>query len=78
MTAIFNLDDLARCNGTNGSPILIAFQGKVYDVSKSYHWRGRKHHAEHRAGQDLTAFMKMAPHGEDSLEKFPVLGILEP
>lgn len=72
----FDRDELARYDGRNRSPILVAFGGKVYDVSASYHWRGGRHHALHRAGQDLTAFMNAAPHGEDLLAPFPVVGYI--
>ncbi len=78
MTRVFHSSDLAQRDGKNGSPILIAFEGKVYDVSSSYHWRGGKHQALHLAGRDLTLFMKAAPHGEDLLQRFPVLGLFQP
>jgi predicted heme/steroid binding protein len=72
----YSLEELARCTGEDGSPILIAAHGLVYDVSHSYHWRKGRHHALHRAGRDLTAELARAPHGAHLLERVPVVGTL--
>ncbi len=69
-------EDLHRYNGENGMPLYIAYRGKVYDVSGSWHWKGGRHQALHRAGEDLTEAMKDAPHNEDLLERVPVVGIV--
>jgi predicted heme/steroid binding protein len=58
-------------------PILIAYQGKIYDVSKSFPWAKGSHWGEHRAGQDLTGRLKHTVHGEEMLERVPCVGILE-
>jgi predicted heme/steroid binding protein len=73
---IFTIETLSRFNGMDGLSLLIACQGKVYDVTASYHWRGGRHHALHRCGQDLTEPMKNSPHGLDMLERFPLVGVL--
>jgi predicted heme/steroid binding protein len=73
---MFTLSELALYNGKNGAPAYVAYKGKVYDVSKSYHWRGGQHWACHQAGNDLTAELASAPHNEDLLQKFPVVGLL--
>jgi len=35
---------------------------------------GGRHQALHRAGEDLTDALGNAPHGEDLLERVPVIG----
>ena len=74
----FTLEELALYNGQNGASAFIAFRGRVYDVTHSYHWRNGKHWVTHRAGTDLTAELKNAPHGEDMLSKFEMVGVLQP
>ena len=73
----FSKDELARCDGKDGRPAYIACQGKVYDVSDSYHWRSGRHHAMHSAGVDLTDSLREAPHGANLLDRVSVIGILE-
>lgn len=72
----YNKKRLAEYNGKNGKPAYLAYKGKVYDVSSSFLWKDGKHQVLHKAGADLTAAMKMAPHGSEFLEKFPVVGTL--
>ncbi|GAB4410394.1 MAG: cytochrome b5 domain-containing protein [Anaerolineales bacterium] len=69
-------EELARCDGRNGMPAYIAFEGKVYDVGKSFLWRNGRHQARHRAGADLTDELRSAPHGADLLERLPLVGVL--
>lgn len=71
----FTLEELKQYDGRNGI-CYVAFQGKVYDVSGSYHWRKGIHHVSHRAGSDLTEVLEQAPHGSDLLSKFPVVGVI--
>ena len=73
----FTRKELARNDGKNGSPAYIACNGNVYDVSDSFLWKSGKHWVLHVAGQDLTDCLKDAPHGEDLLDRIPVIGILE-
>jgi predicted heme/steroid binding protein len=72
---IFTEDELKKYDGRNGLAY-IAYRGKVYDVSASYHWRKGIHHAAHRAGCNLTGTLEQAPHDPDLLDKFPVVGKL--
>ncbi len=72
----FSKEELARYNGKNGALAYTAFKGKVYDVSRSFLWRDGSHQVLHKAGVDLTEAMEQAPHNEDLLEKFPVVGIM--
>ncbi len=69
--------ELAACDGQNGRPAWVAFKGNVYDVSDSFLWQNGKHQVLHQAGRDLTAEMKDAPHGEEMLRIFPIVGKLK-
>lgn len=71
----FTEEELKKYDGKNGLAY-IAYRGKVYDVSESYHWRKGIHHAAHRAGCNLTAALEQAPHDPDLLDKFPIVGKL--
>jgi predicted heme/steroid binding protein len=72
----FTLEELQRFDGTEGRPIYIAYKGKVYDISKSPLFQGEKRMRCHVAGKDLTRDIEMAPHGEDLVFKFQVVGRL--
>ena len=72
----FTLQELKRYNGKNGMPAYVAYEGKVYDLSSSFLWRGGRHQTLHEAGEDLTESLKEAPHGPEFLERFPVGGRL--
>jgi len=70
------LDELAQFNGRSGAPAYITFQGKVYDVSRSFLWQEGRHQVAHMAGKDLTGELKAAPHGAAMLERVPLIGRL--
>ncbi len=72
---VFTRAELREYDGSNGIAY-VACNGKVYDVSSSYHWRKGAHHAMHSAGHDLTTALERAPHGLDLLQKFPIVGEL--
>lgn len=70
--------ELARHDGTDpASPVLIAYKGKVYDVTSSFPWARGRHWGNIRAGQDLTGRMKDSIHGEEMLDRIPCVGVLE-
>ena len=73
----FDLKELSRCDGRDGNPTCIAHGGRVFDVSKSRLWAGGHHMNRHRAGNDLTADIKAAPHGLEVLERYPRIGALK-
>ena len=73
---IITEEELRRCDGTDGAPALVGYKGKIYNVTRSFHWKMGRHHAMHFAGADLTSMLDHAPHGEDLLERFPVEGTL--
>ena len=71
----FTKAELYRYNGKNGAPSYVAFEGKVYDVTNSFHWQNGRHQVYHDAGTDLTSSMNSAPHGGDVFKNFPVVGV---
>jgi len=73
----FTKKELAQYNGKDEAPAFIAYEGKVYDVSRSFLWQGGRHQVLHTAGVDLTASLDHAPHGADLLERVPMIGMLE-
>lgn len=74
--ATFTAEELALFDGSAGRPTYFAFNGTVYDAGASVLWRGGKHVGRHPAGQDLTAFLAQAPHGEDRVLRLPRVGTI--
>lgn len=72
----YSKSQLALRNGSDKEEIWCAYQGLIYDVTKSRMWRNGKHY-EHWAGQDLTDELKDAPHNENVFDKFKVVGKLK-
>ncbi len=72
----FTRAELSQYHGRDGAPAFIAYQGQVYDVSRSFLWQQGKHQALHTAVADLTSSLGPAPHGADLLKRFPVVGTL--
>ncbi|MSP12167.1 MAG: cytochrome b5 [Chloroflexi bacterium] len=59
---VFKEWELRRYNGDNKSPMYIAYQGIVYDVTACPRWRTGTHERLHFPGQDLTGELADAPH----------------
>ncbi len=72
----FTTSELREFDGKEGRPTYIAFKGKVYDVSGSHLWTEGTHRGRHSAGDDLTQSITNAPHGEEELMRFQVVGEL--
>jgi predicted heme/steroid binding protein/uncharacterized membrane protein len=70
-------EELLSFSGKDGSPAYVAFQGKIYDVSKSPLWSKGLHMKRHSAGKDLSTDISAAPHGPEVLERYPQVGILK-
>ena len=70
-------EQLVTFDGKDGKPIYIAFEGKIYDVSKSFLWPKGLHMKRHSSGKDLTAEISAAPHGPEVLERYPQVGVLQ-
>ncbi len=69
--------ELSKYNGEHGNPTYIAHGGRVIDVSRSELWKDGLHMQRHHAGNDLTANIEIAPHGQEVLERYPQVGILK-
>lgn len=63
-------DALKQRNESGNGEVLIVYNGKVYDLSKSPIWKTGVHMKRHRAGEDLTDALKDAPHGDEVFENF--------
>jgi predicted heme/steroid binding protein len=74
--AELTLDALSSFDGQEERPSFVAYEGKVFDLSRSHTWRGGLHMKRHRAGADLTEALAQAPHGPDRLTAFPEVGRL--
>ncbi len=72
----FTEEELLEFNGRNGKRAYIGYKDKVYDVTGSFHWKQGKHWT-HEAGTDLTDAMKDAPHFDDLLLPFEIVGTLK-
>jgi predicted heme/steroid binding protein/uncharacterized membrane protein len=72
----FTKRELQGFIGGEGKPVYVAFKGEVYDVSNSHLWTNGAHQGRHSAGKDLTTSILNAPHNEEVLRKFPVVGEL--
>jgi predicted heme/steroid binding protein/uncharacterized membrane protein len=71
------LEELSKFNGQNGEKAYIAYKGKVYDVTNSKRWKNGVHMARHKAGEDLTDFLALAPHTDEVLKSFEIVDTLE-
>jgi predicted heme/steroid binding protein len=73
---LLSADQLSLYDGKDGRRALFAYNGRLYDVSGSFLWKGGRHQALHLAGRDLSGLLSTAPHGEDLLQRVPVVGRL--
>ena len=72
----FTLQELAKFDGRDGKPAYVALNGKVYDVSESAFWMGGDHLGAHQAGKDLTEEIELAPHGEETVARMKLVGVI--
>jgi arsenite oxidase small subunit len=70
----FTQKDLEAFDGKEGRPFYIVFDRKVYDLSKSQLWIKGTHMGIHTINENLAETIKGAPHGEETLQRFPVIG----
>ena len=73
----YTMEEIAKANGQSGQPALVVYDGKVYDVSKSDLWMDGYHQDVHNAGRDLTQAMNEAPHDDEVLKRYPMVGVLK-
>jgi predicted heme/steroid binding protein len=71
----YTKEELSLNNGKSSSTVWIAYKGKIYDVSSSDLFEDGDHYG-HLSGQDLTQEMDDAPHFDDVMENFEVVGLL--
>ncbi|MFB3925427.1 MAG: DUF2231 domain-containing protein [Syntrophales bacterium] len=70
-------NNLSLFDGKEGHAALIAYAGKIFDVSSSRLWKNGLHMNRHQAGRDLSMEMEGAPHGPEVLDRFPPAGLLK-
>lgn len=76
MTGELTLEGLAALDGQGGRPACFAFEGTVYDATRSKLWKQGVHMGRHHAGGDLTEALQHAPHGREKVEAMVVVGKL--
>ena len=69
--------ELQQFDGLEGRPLYIVFKGKIYDLSASKLWPQGKHMGMHTRSQNLSEAIKSAPHGEDNIFRYPLVGEIE-
>jgi len=69
----FTSEELGKYDGMDGRPAYVAYLGKVYDVSGMLE-ADHGDHFGHLFGVDHTDAMDDAPHGDNLLFEFPVVG----
>ena len=72
----FTVEQLKEFDGKEGRPTYVAYRGRVYDVSASSLWSDGGHSGVHSSGCDLTNEIGNAPHGEEALLNFRIIGEL--
>ena len=70
----FTQKELESFDGKEGRPFYIVFNGKVYDLSKSQLWIEGTHMGIHTRNENLAESIKKAPHTQETLERFPIIG----
>jgi NAD(P)H-flavin reductase/predicted heme/steroid binding protein len=73
--AIYTIEELAQRNGRTLPNIWVGYKSLIYDVTTSELFKDGKHYF-HDAGKDLTLEMGDAPHMDDVMSRFPVVGRL--
>jgi predicted heme/steroid binding protein len=77
-TRIFTPEELARHDGSQpGLPMLIAYQGQLYDGTGLFMWMTGSHFWL-AAGCGLTGCRDEAPHGAEMLQRARHVGHLVP
>ena len=74
---IFTESDLKNFNGRDGRPAYVVYGDDVYDVSKSNLWAEGTHMGVHQAGGNLSNSLANAPHDEEKLHKYPIVGVFK-
>jgi arsenite oxidase small subunit len=72
----FSKAELDKSDGKEGRPLYIVFKGDIYDLSKSRLWLQGKHMGIHIYTENLEETIKAAPHRDEVLGRFPIIGRL--
>lgn len=72
---VWDLQELAKYNGENGSRVYIAVNDVIYDVTDIGTWTDGVHKGI-RAGQDVTKEFNSSPHMQSLLSQLPVVAKL--
>ncbi|MBF0472328.1 MAG: CopD family protein [Nitrospirae bacterium] len=72
----FTPETLSNFDGKEGRGSYVAFKGTVYNFSASKKWKDGNHMKRHLAGNDLTAALEEAPHGEEMITAMPIVGVM--
>jgi arsenite oxidase small subunit len=72
----FTPDELKKFDGKNGQPLYLLFKDTVYDLSDSRLWTHGIHMSVHTRNENLSETIQNAPHGEETLTRFPIIGKL--
>lgn len=76
----YTRSQLSLRNGQDREEIWVAYEGMIYDVSQSRHWKNGAMpgiHYGHWAGQDLTDELADAPHTASVFRRMEAVGKLE-
>jgi predicted heme/steroid binding protein len=76
-SGIYTAEDISNFDGKEGRSAFAAYNGRLYDVTKSPLWKSGTHLKKHEAGRDLTESLKTAPHGEEKILAMPEVGTLD-
>lgn len=71
------IKELAAYNGKNGKPAYVAVDGVIYDVTGVEAWKDGEHKGG-KAGTDISALIKNAPHKISVLGKRTTVGSIVP
>lgn len=72
----FTREELQKYDGKEGGPTYLIFKGKIYDITSSQLWINGTHMDIHNSREALETTIKEAPHGEEVLSRFPMIGEL--
>ncbi len=71
-----SLEELAQKDGKEGRPVYIAYEGKIYDVSRSKSLENRHPHEAPFFRKGPHYRYGRAPHGPEVLQRYPQVGVI--
>lgn len=73
------LEQLAEFDGKDGSPLYVAVDGIIYDLTKCRYWKGGVHDKSPEdalGGRDMSAIIKKSTHGMKRVKRYPIVGYI--